>query len=178
VFVRYRRDEAADAADRIRHDLVAHRPDLHVFVDVHSIVAGRDYAAVIAEELEGADACLALIGPDWVEDRDRRRRLEEEGDYVRLELEAALGRGIPVLPVLIHNAALPVEGDLPESLRPLLRRQAIVLSRDYWSAGIERLVDFLEIDGQPPVEPAPPPRAARRTNLPTRPARLSIAGRR
>jgi predicted ATPase/class 3 adenylate cyclase len=162
VFVSYRRDEAADAADLIRQSLIVLRPDVRVFVDVHSIAAGRDFVDEIAQELEGADACLAVIGPGWVEDGEHRRRLERADDYVRLELEAALGRGIPVVPVLIHHARLPAELDLPESLRPVLRRQAIWLSRDYWSAGIEKLAACLDqiqgsVSGSDRGEAARPP---------------------
>jgi predicted ATPase len=175
VFVSYRRDEAADAVDLIRQSLTARRSHLRVFVDVHSIAGGRDFAGEIVRELEGAGACLAVIGPGWVENVNRRRRLEETGDYVRLELEAALGRGIPVLPVLIHGASLPAERDLPESLWPLLRRQAIALTRDYWSAGIERLVSGLDeiggiargslVDGQRAAD-LPLGTDPRRANLP------------
>jgi hypothetical protein len=77
-------------------------------------------------------------------DEDGERRLENPRDYVRLEIEAALARDIRVVPVLIHGARIPKEAQLPESLVPLLERNAIELSRAHWDADVERLVIALE----------------------------------
>jgi hypothetical protein len=50
--------------------------------------------------------------------------LTDETDCVRIEIEAALAKKIPVIPVLIDGAALPAPADLPEGLRNLAFRQA------------------------------------------------------
>jgi len=75
---------------------------------------------------------LAVIGKDWLTtmDKDGRRRLEDSGDYVHIEIATALTRGIPVIPVLVDNAALPQAGDLPEPLRNLVFRNATQVRRD------------------------------------------------
>src|SRR5262249_44030192 len=79
---------------------------------------------------------------------------------VRREIEAALGRPrVQVIPVLLHEAELPAEHDLPESLRPLCRRQALAIPRAYFRQGVERLlkrlcrIPALEF-GTPPSEDA------------------------
>jgi hypothetical protein len=46
---------------------------------------------------------------------------------VRLEIESALKRDIPVVPVLVDNARMPAETDLPDSLRSLAYRHAAEL---------------------------------------------------
>jgi hypothetical protein len=45
---------------------------------------------------------------------DGTRRLDDPDDFVRLELEAALARGIRVIPVLVDRAPLPRSDSLPE----------------------------------------------------------------
>ncbi len=72
---------------------------------------------------------LAVIGPHWLAaEGDAGRRLDDPQDWVRLEIEAALKRGVRVIPVQIDGARMPAAAELPPSLRDLVRRQAVVLS--------------------------------------------------
>jgi hypothetical protein len=54
-----------------------------------------------------------------ISDAHGQRRLENPSHFVRIEVEAALARNIPVIPVLVQNAAMPQLRDLPASLAPL-----------------------------------------------------------
>ena len=90
-----------------------------MFLDERAIGAGEDFDAVINERVGGADVLIAVIGPGWV---DMQPRLLDEGDYVRREIEAALGRRVPVIAVATPGATLPDVEELPESLRPMLAR--------------------------------------------------------
>jgi hypothetical protein len=65
-----------------------------------------------------------------VTDAQGRTRLEQPADLVRLEVEGALQRGIAVIPLLVQGAAMPGEGALPESLRPLAYRNALPVRYD------------------------------------------------
>jgi len=73
---------------------------------------------------------LALVGTDWANltDKQGRRRLDDPDDFVRLEIETALRRGIRVIPILIDDAEMPRSQDLPPRLVPLVNRQAITIS--------------------------------------------------
>ena len=44
------------------------------------------------------------------------RRLDDPGDFVRLEIEAALTRGVRVIPVLVDAAWMPRPDQLPACL--------------------------------------------------------------
>ena len=59
-----------------------------------------------------------MIGPRWLTAADSRgeRRLSRADDYVRLEVETALGRNIRVVPALVAGASMPVADDLPGTL--------------------------------------------------------------
>jgi formylglycine-generating enzyme len=84
---------------------------------------------------------------DWAQ-LDRRagypRRIDDPGDFVRIEIEAALERGIPVVPILIDRATMPNPAELPPALAPLAYRNAIDLDmgRDF-HPHVDRLVNAI-----------------------------------
>ena len=57
-------------------------------------------------------------------------RLDNEDDLVRAEIAAALTQRIPVIPVVVQNAAMPIADDLPEDIRLLARRKASNCARN------------------------------------------------
>ena len=69
---------------------------------------------------------LVVIGPNWLNAKDESggRRLDNPDDFVAIEIAAALARGIRVIPVLVDGARMPKAGELPDLLKPLVRRQA------------------------------------------------------
>ena len=92
---------------------------------------------------------LAVIGPDW---NRRIAELQSSGDWVRRELEAGLQRRILMVPVLVDDASLPRESDLPASLRKLVEYQVVHLYPQHWKevAGtlIDELANYLKIPKQ------------------------------
>jgi hypothetical protein len=86
-----------------------------------------------------------MIGPRWLEvGADEQRRLDAKDDFVRLEIQAALDSGKPLIPLLVGGANMPAEAVLPPSLAALARRQAVVLSDSNWRGDVERLVETLQ----------------------------------
>lgn len=82
-----------------------------------------------------ADALLAVIGPGWL--------AGGVDDRVEREIAAALARGVPIIPLLTRHAALPNRDALPDSLRPLLGHQALMLPEQFWDAAVGRLLERL-----------------------------------
>jgi hypothetical protein len=64
---------------------------------------------------------------------------------VRIEIEAALQRGIRVIPVLVDGAMMPRREDLPDSLQKLRRRQAIEISHSRFDSDVKRLTHALSL---------------------------------
>src|SRR5262249_5772502 len=64
--------------------------------------------------------------PQWlaVQKETGQPRIADEADWVRIEIEAALGKKIPVIPILIDRTPLPKPNELPEALREFAYRQA------------------------------------------------------
>jgi formylglycine-generating enzyme required for sulfatase activity len=150
VFICYRREDSAAFAGRIYDRLITRLGRENVFFDVDNIAPGLDFVDVISERIGKCDALVAVIGRNWITSVDRcnRRRLEDPGDVVRLEIEAALARGIRIIPVLVDGAAMPRCEDLPDSLGKLTRRQGIEISHIRFDSDVERLMRALSMLGE------------------------------
>ena len=147
VFLSYRRDDAADAADRIHDRLVAKYGADRLFMDVDNVPPGLDFRDVIDDAVGKCHVFLAVIGPGWLATADRtgRLRLDNPADFVRLEIEAALDRDIPVIPVLVGGTDVPRSDQLPASLQSLAFRNAIHVRRNPdFHKDVDRLISWME----------------------------------
>jgi len=115
-------------------------------MDVAAIAVGTDFVDQVERAISTSDVSLVVIGPDWVGDTDSegRRRLDDPEDHVRAEVRSALASASPVVPVLVGEASLPSEDQLPEDLAPLVRRQAMELRDETWTQDVEMLLLRLE----------------------------------
>ena len=159
VFISYRREDSGGYAGRIFDRLTSRLGHDNVFFDVDAIAPGRDFVEVLSERVGKCDALLAIIGKHWVTsaDGENRRRLDDPNDFVRIEIEAALKRNVPVIPVLVDGAAMPRADQLPDGLKALVRRQAIEISLTRFDSDADRLTGALaEIEEELPraAEPA------------------------
>jgi hypothetical protein len=70
---------------------------------------------------------IAVIGAHWLTSKDEQdsRGLDNPEDFVRREIATALKRDIRVIPVLVDRASMPRPTDLPDDLKPLVRRNAL-----------------------------------------------------
>ena len=146
IYLSYRRRESAAYAGRLFDHLGRHFGAGSVFIDIGGIARGQDFAHAIESALSACEVVLVLIGNTWASctGPDGGRRLDDARDWVRVEVAAALRRGILVVPVLIDGATLPEAASLPEELRPLCQRNACELSNLRWLYDVEELVKDLE----------------------------------
>jgi formylglycine-generating enzyme required for sulfatase activity len=156
IFVSYRREDSRPQRDRICDHLVPQLGKDCVVQDVdNQVPPGRDFRDVVSERVARCDVLLAVIGDSWLSlaGPDGTRRLDDPTDLVRIEIEAALARGIPVIPVLMGRSSVPRANQLPESLKELAYRQAIAVRPDPdFPHDMERLVGRIKsADSAPPV---------------------------
>jgi hypothetical protein len=132
IYLSYRRQDSALTTGRIYDRLVLRFGRKNVFKDVDNIPAGVDFWGWIDEAVSHSDALLVVIGPDWLHVRDAggRRRLDDLGDFVRIEIETALRHQIPIIPVLVQGAEMPRMDELPPGLRALGQINALPLRDD------------------------------------------------
>ena len=144
IFISYRRQDSQSAAGRLADDLKEDLPQATVFRDVETIAPGVDFAAAIERALHDCDVLLAVIGPRWLGATDAagQRRLDNPGDYTRIEIATALKRrDVRVIPILVEGATMPEARDLPEDLQALARRNALELTDGRWRYDVSRLAE-------------------------------------
>ena len=157
-FINYRREDTAPYAGRLYDRLTEHFGADQVFMDIDQIEPGEDFVEVINRKVGACEIAIISIGPNWlgVTDASGKRRLDDEEDFVRMEIIAALERKIRVVPVLVGGARMPRRRDLPEALAPLARRNAIELSETRFHADVNRLIEAIERARASPQKEAVP----------------------
>jgi len=146
IFVSYRRQDSADVTGRIYDRLIQCFGKEQIFKDVDSIPLGVDFREHLGGVVGKCDVLLAVIGNEWLAaDTAGRRRIDDAKDFVRIEIEAALERKIPVIPVLVRGASVPTEQELPASLVLLSYRNGIAVRSDPdFHHDMDRLIAGLE----------------------------------
>ncbi len=161
IFISYRRADSRKDAGRIYDRLVEAFGKDHVFKDVDSIPLGKDFRGVLREAVAQCDVQLAIIGRQWLDIKDEHgnRRLDNPGDFVRIEVESALQRdSCVVIPVLVDNAAMPRADELPPDLRELAYKNAAVVRDDPdFHGDVSRIIQAL--GGGLAAAPKPKPAA-------------------
>jgi hypothetical protein len=185
VFVSYRRKDTRHAAGRLG-DMLSE--DFDLFMDVDDIAPGTDYTLALQGAVDASQVMLALIGPEWENERDEfgRRRIDNPDDWVAHEIAVGLQRNIVVIPVLIDGARMPDREDLPPHLADLANRHAFRLHHESFADDADRLRRAIHrvVNGWPepehdspepqPFVPAPAPPPVRTTSRPRRRGVIAI----
>jgi len=143
IFICYRREDSRWPAHWIYNDLVDHFGSESVVFDIDTIPLGVDFREYLNKEVSRCDIFLAVMGDRWLE--ILKQRLEQPNDFVRIEIQAALERRIPVVPILVGEKPVPSEKELPPELTDLSYKQAAeVRAGADLQSHRKRLVDGLD----------------------------------
>lgn len=162
IFISYRRSEAEYIAGSLARDLRRHFGEEQIFRDKEDIEGGMSWRKKVLDEIDRHVAVLILISKGWVDVRDAngQRRIDNPDDPLRLEIADAIKDGAKIIPILLENAQMPSEQELPEELRPIAEINALKLRDAEWQFDLHRICKTLEAIGFPPVatpQPAPGP---------------------
>ena len=132
-------------AGRIRDRLADRYGDDAVFMDIDNIPFGKDFRVHISEAIVQSDILLVIVGRGWLGARAGNRRIDDETDFVRLEVEMALSNAVPIIPVLAGSARMPQREQLPESLQnfAFLNAAPVDTGRDFHQH-VERLIRSID----------------------------------
>lgn len=142
VFISYRRDDSAGHTGRLYDHLSRLLTGVYIFMDVEGIPPGENWREVINTNVKGCKVLLVVIGKQWLFVRDQygRRRLDQEDDPVRFEVEVGIKESsVRVIPVLVGGAGIPEHSGLPQSLVNMLEANAIAIDDTTFSQDAERL---------------------------------------
>ena len=155
IFISYRRADSRWTARAVAERLAAYFGQRMTFMDVENIEGGQNFVETIDQALMQCGALLALIGEQWLADRQGQCPLDNPNDYVRREIETALKQNILIVPVLVDEATMPSEQDLPPNLVALHRCHAVPLRHADFRRDIEKLINLLERSLKLPMAPVP-----------------------
>ncbi len=155
IFLSYRRaDSSKRSNDLYGHLRIRYGRD-YVFQDIDDIKPGDDFLNEIKEKLKSCEVYLVIIGPHWLVDAKGKRRLNNPKDILRMEVTLALAGKGTVIPVLVGGSDMPPEDKLPDTLKALSRRQAVVLRDNQWTKDVEALIDRINELILPTLEDTP-----------------------
>jgi pterin-4a-carbinolamine dehydratase len=145
AFISYRRQDGSAAARWIARSISdTFGPD-SVFIDTEAIRVGYNWPSRINDALEEADVLIVVIGRSWLTISDKHgRRLTRKNDWVRNEIEHAISRDIPILPLLISGAKPPQAKDLPDGIKSFACKHALSLTDATWDRDLGELFRALE----------------------------------
>lgn len=111
-------------------------------MDIDNIPFGVDFQQHFSEAIADANLMFVVIGQKWLGPiKNRKFRMDDPTDFVRLEVEQALQFNLPIIPVLVDEARMPNPLKLPDSIRRLSFINAATVSsgRDF-GVHVERLI--------------------------------------
>ena len=104
-----------------------------------------DSVEALASEVAKCGVLVVVIGPAWLDARDERgnRCIEDESDFVRIELAAAFKHDVAVIPVLLEGTRMPSPEELPDEIRALVSRNGVEVRHASFGSDMETLLGVL-----------------------------------
>jgi len=146
IFLNYRREETSGHAGRLYDRLSQHFGPDNIFMDLDTLKPGVDFAQDIDQAVGQCEVMVSLVGKSWLvlPDEIGAPRIKNPEDWVRLEIQAALERNIPVVPVLVQRASMPSQNQVPSDIAQFTRRQAFELLDNRFHQDADNLIKRLE----------------------------------
>ncbi len=147
IFISYRRADSISEAGRLYSSITKALNAANVFMDTAAIDVGTEWTQELEAACNAAHIVLVVIGPNWLRISDEwgMRRIDQETDWVRCEIEIALASRKKLLPILVKGAKLPPADKLPISIRNLTKLQAVEIRDTYWEHDIQLVLQQLRV---------------------------------
>ena len=160
IFISYRRDGGHEMARLLYEHLCAKQLDC--FFDLEELGSG-EFNVKLLDNIDAAENFVLVLSPGALE------RCQNEGDWVRQEIEHAIKRGKNIVPLMLSGFDWP--RDLPKTLEKLPFYNGVSLIREYFDASLAKLIGLLAL------EDTKKERALKLGNAPQNQSRKQIPGR-
>jgi TIR domain len=145
IFISYRQKDSRGDSRQLYNRLAESFGAENVFFDVSKIGPGDDWLEVVRRKVRSCQVLIAVIGERWLamDDGHGNRRLDDAEDPVRIEIAAALGKNIRVIPILLDRAEMPKAAQLPADIRKLSRCTAHEVRHKSFDRDVDALIEAL-----------------------------------
>jgi hypothetical protein len=145
IFISYRQKDSRGDSRQLYRRLADSFGAENVFFDVSKIGPGDDWLEVVRSKVRSCQILIAVIGESWLgmSDEHGNRRLDDIEDPVRIEIAAALGKNLKVIPVLLDRAEMPKAAQLPADIKKLSRCTAHELRHKSFDRDVDALIEAL-----------------------------------
>lgn len=138
IYICYRKKDR-DQAVQLKLVLIKNQPNWEIFVDTDDIECGDYFRQVLAKELKKCQCLIVIIGQEWGEAFDLKKK-ENKEDWVLKEIRIALELNIPIIPVMIGVNNFEEIASIPEEISEIRGFQ----SRKLDFSNTKRLHDVIE----------------------------------
>jgi len=140
VFISYQRADSGSAAGRIYDNLSLMLGKDSLFKDVDSILIGQNFEEEIAKAINECMIFLIIVGKNF----NIGQELKKPNNYVRIEIETALSRNKPIIPIFVDGGLMPELETLPSELHSITKINGAFLRNESWGGDFEILFKELK----------------------------------
>lgn len=145
IFISYRRDGGYEMARLLYEHLK--NMGLNPFFDLEELRAGP-FNVKLYNVIEECENFVLVLPPHALD------RCAATDDWLRLEIEHAIKMNRNIIPLMMQNFSWP--DTLPPSMDRLPKYNGVQMSRDYFSASIEKLIGMLKNERSSTDQPTDP----------------------
>jgi|GEM_PF-6320909 len=140
VFIAYRRKNVPHLTGRIYDKLVSQYGSERVFKDLESIPLGVNFDTRLQEALEKVSVFITIVGDNWYDN------INISTDYLRKEIEHALQRQIPIIPIFAGKETSFDRTRIPNELKAVALHQGIhVRSDPDFHIDMDRVIQAIDL---------------------------------
>ena len=128
IFISYYRSDSSFAVERLYSFLKSKVGENLIFRDVNNMILGSDIYSEIREAIANSMFIIVVIGKDFL----KGDKIFQENDFVRYEITHALKSNKKVIPLLLDETKMPMENQLPASIKKFSSLSGINVRYDRW----------------------------------------------
>lgn len=136
IFISYRASNGGSEMARLIKEALEKNYDVSAFMDVTDLQAGR-FDQQLLEKIKNCDSVVLALAPGAL------TQCNEEGDWIRIEMECALKHHKRIVPVFAEGFEWPEKGAVPDSIYEVLQYQGVLFNKQYLDAAIQKLAKYI-----------------------------------